>query len=201
MKRNYSFYYQRFQTWSNQSQVRASGLATLSFFTVAFFLVLAILPTFKTIAGLRKEIEDSQNINAQLAKKIQALKTAEVNYSQNLNKLELVNRVLPEKEEFERLAWQTQWLAKNHNLELINGSFGEFNLIGQEPEGLKTIPIELTINGNYLQIKNWINSMVKIDRLITVESLNLTSKGVKSGGKVNANIKFSAYYLPEEPTK
>lgn len=199
MKPNYHNYYKRFDVFLKKPTTRISGLISLTIFTVAFFLVMAILPTLKTIASLQKEIDDSQAINSQLYKKTQALQTAEINYTKIVNDLGLINNILPEKEVFEKLSWQIQWLAKQRGVEVTSGTFEGFKLIGQQESGIKGLGIELTVNGGYPQIKDWLNSLTNIDRLITIQSVSLGIKNLKmskESAKITATIKLTAYYLP-----
>jgi len=200
MKPTYANYYKRFQQLSRKPEAKISGLISLTIFAVAFFGLFAILPTFKTIAQLSKEIEDAEIVNGKLAKKILALDTAEQSYGQILEKLETVEAVLPEKAEFERLAWQLHWLASDKGLEVSGGNFGEFEVIEQKPgasDELKELAVEFTVRGNYGQIKNFIKELLRIDRLITVNEAVISSKRLRGdSGGVSANLRFTAYYLP-----
>lgn len=187
--RNYDRYYQQIRVWGRQPKVRVSGLISLTIFTVAFFLNMAILPTFKTVAGLKKEIKDQQEVEAKLTKKMVGLKTAEVNYAKVVNDLKLINQVLPEKEEFERLAWQIQWLANQQGLEINIGSFGEFNLVGEANKSDQTeLSMELTIKGSYQQIRAFLQNLTNIDRLITIKEISFN--------KQTASLKLAGFYLP-----
>ena len=195
--RNYDRYYQQLRVWGRQPKIKISGLITLTIFTVAFFLSMAILPTFKTIAGLKKEISDQQEVEAKLTKKAAGLKTAEVNYAKVINDLKLINQVLPEKEELERLAWQIQWLANQQGLTISTVSFGEFNLVGQAAKpGQTELSAELTITGNYQQIRNFLQGLTKIDRLITINEVSFNKQNLQTGGELTASLSLAGFYLP-----
>ncbi len=200
MKPTYANYYKRFQQLSKRPEAKISGLISLTIFAVAFFGLFAILPTFKTIAQLSKEIEDAETVNSKLAKKILALDTAEQSYGQILEKLETVEAVLPEKAGFERLAWQLHWLANDKDLEVSGGNFGEFEIIEQTAaasDELKELAVEFTIRGSYGQIKDFIKELTRMDRLITVNEVVIGSKRLKSdSGGISANLRLTAYYLP-----
>lgn len=200
MKTSYANYYKRFQQLSKKPEAKVSGLISLTIFTVAFFGIFALLPTFKTIAQLSREIEDAEAINGKLTKKILALDAAEGLYTQIVDELPVVNEVLPEKSEFERLAWQLHWLADDKGLELSSGNFGEFMITEEKTnqgENLLELPVELTVNGSYGQIKEFLGSIDKIDRLMAVKEAAINAKRFKSElGKITANLKLTAYYLP-----
>jgi type IV pilus assembly protein PilO len=200
MKINYANYYRRFQQLSRQPQAKVSGLISLTIFTVAFFGIFAILPTFKTVAQLSREIEDTETTNAKLTKKIQNLSKAEESYTQTLDELAVVSEVLPESAEFERLAWQLYWLAYDKNLELSSGNFGEFTITEEKTsqgEKLLALPVELTVNGSYGQIKEFLRDLARIDRLMATEEVSINKKKFKNEvGKITASLKLTAYYLP-----
>ncbi|MCX6816979.1 MAG: type 4a pilus biogenesis protein PilO [Candidatus Beckwithbacteria bacterium] len=192
---------QDYLRWAQQPIVRISGLISLTFFTVAFFGIFAIMPTFKTIAKLNKEIEDSQIIDSQLYKKTVSLQAAQTNYDKVINDLGLVNRVMPEREEFETLSWQIAWLASQKGVELTSGTFNTFNLVGPSETGLQTLEIDLTVSGPYLNIKDYFVSLTGFDRLITISDVNFGSKNsnnLKNNLNLTANLKLTAYWLPKE---
>lgn len=195
--RNYDRYYQQLKILGQQPKIRISGLVTLTIFTVAFFLSMAILPTFKTIAGLKKEIKDQQEVEATLSKKMLGLQAAEVNYAKVINDLKLINQLLPEKEEFERLAWQIQWLANQKGVEINTGSFGEFNLAGQaDSPDQAELAVDLTIKGSYQQIRAFLQGLTKIDRLITINEVSFNKQNLQTGGDLTASLSLAGFYLP-----
>lgn len=201
IKPTYNRYYRRFYSWGRQPYARMSGLAALTIFTVAFFCFFAILPTFKTIAQLKKQIQDYQTINNQLAKKAQALNTAQANYEKIIDQLTLLSRVLPSTESFETLSWQISWLANQTGVELTNGSFGSFPLKGSAGSELSEIAIDLNLNAGYLATKNFIDQITQLDRLITIQNISLGNKNsssLKSGNQLNTTLKLTAAYLPQK---
>lgn len=201
MKPTYRNYYKRFDSFIKRPAAKVSGLISLTIFTVVFFLIMAILPTLKTVSALKKEIKDNQEVSNQLYKKTLALQTAESNYAKIINDLDLINRVLPEKEEFDRLSWQIQWLAKQKGVEIVSGDFDGFKLIGLEKTGIKSLEIDITITGSYLQIKDWLTSLTQLDRLIIVQNISMGAKNLKiskDAAKITATIKLTTYYLPTE---
>ncbi len=198
LKQNYLTSVRKYKQFSQRPSSKVSGLVSLTVFMVAFFSLFAILPTFKTIGALRKEVEDIELINQKLTRKIQALNKAEEVYGQQANNLQLISLVLPERAEFERLAWQIEWLALDKGVRLDSGSYNEFPLIDDEMiEELQSIEIELTVSGDYLRIKEFVKALSKIDRLIAISSINISNKKLKQGaGTISTSIKLSASYLP-----
>ena len=199
---NQASYYRRIKEFSKRPEAKISGLISLTIFTVAFFGAFAIMPTFKTIAQLNKEIQDATTINNQLAKKIFVLESAQDLYSQQIGNLTIIDKILPAQVNFERLAWQLSWLIKEKNLELVNTNYDEFLIVGTseiKESGPQFIPVEITVKGSFSQIKELTAELLKFDRLITVQQATITSKKNKNDdNKIIANFKLAAYWLPEK---
>jgi Tfp pilus assembly protein PilO len=198
LKQDYLRSVQRFKQFGQKPESKVSGLISLTIFTVAFFGLFAIMPTFKTIASLKREVKDIEQINQKLSLKIQALNKAEDIYGQQINNLPLVNSILPEMAEFERFAWQVEWLALNKGVQFESGSFNKFPLVNKETvEGLQSIETELTIMGNYLNTKDFLKALGQMDRLVSISNLTISSKKIKqSAGLISTSIKLSASYFP-----
>jgi len=185
---SYFQYYNRLKLTFDRPAAKVSSLAILTIFTVIFFILFAIMPTFKTIASLRREIADAKTVEVKLRQKIQTLDQAETLFGQvspGLNRLDLV---LPPGPDFERLAWQFYWLAGQNQLTLVSGTFNEFQA--------DFVPVDLSLTGSYPNIKKFVDGLNRLDRLIEVDELTISGKAVRSGsGTLNANLKLKAFYL------
>ena len=205
MRRNYDNYYKRFQQLSKKPVVKVSGLISLTIFTVAFFGMFAILPTFKTIVKLNRDIEDSEVINGKLAKKILSLEKAEEVFAENTNNIKKINQILPEEVMFERLAWQIAFIANKNQISITSEGFGKFDLLESslitttsttDEKGELELIVELAVAGDYLQIKEFLEDLTNIDRLIAIGDVTITSKQSRNQtGLIVANIKLKAHYL------
>ena len=185
---SYHQYYSRLKMVIERPTTKVSGLGILTVFTVVGFTIFAILPTFKTIASLKREIEDAKTVEAKLQQKIHSLTQAEDLYAQAAANVSVLNQALPAEPEFERLAWQLQWLAGQDGVTIINGSFSEFQT--------DFIPVSLGIRGSYLAIKAFVADLNRLDRLIAVEEITISSKNVRQSGEgLTANLKLKAFYL------
>lgn len=199
-RKSYEQYFAKMSQLLDRSSSRASGLVSLTIFTVVFFVIFAIIPTFKTIASLTKEIKDAKTTEAKLVQKIHSLEQAETLYNQILPQLDRINQVLPGEPEFEPLAWQLYWLANRNSVTFTSGGFGEFVFRGpiEKSKDTNSVAVNLSVQGSFNDIKSFLSDLDKLDRLAKVEEINLSNKGVKSvsQGQLHANIKLAAYYLP-----
>jgi Tfp pilus assembly protein PilO len=198
---DYRTYYNRVQQLAQQPRMRVSGLVSLTLFAVAFFGLFAILPTFKTISALKKEIKESEEMEIGLQKKIAAMDEAQRVYLQIIDEIKIIEKVIPNGVEFERLAWQVQWTANSNQVEIVSGGFGEFPVKGSDnknKEESQAIEINMIVAGSYTNIRAFLKNLTQIDRLIVADLVSINSKSAqKQPGTINANIKAKAYYLPE----
>lgn len=201
-KADYQSYYRRLKEYSKRPEAKISGLISLTIFTVAFFGVFAIMPTMKTIAKLNKDIKDAETVNNQLAKKVFSLEKAQDLYVQQVETMPLVNKVLPDQVDFERLAWQLNWLVKEKNLTLVTSNFEEFLVVGTQQTKDKLpqpFQLDITVRGDYSQIKDFAGALLTFDRLLTVKQATITSKKSKNtDNKILANFKLTAYWQPAQ---
>jgi len=200
LRQNYGDYYRRLQLITRRPEVKVSGLVSLTIFAIVFFSLLAILPTIKTIIALKKEIGEIESVNKQMQKKIMSLDKAQNIYMQIASDIVFVNEVLPDKINFEKLAWQIHWLASENGIKIISENFDGFpikNDIEKEVKELKEVAIGLTINGKYENIRYFLRQLTRINRLISIEELTVNKKRLSQNlNTVNANISAKAYYLP-----
>lgn len=184
----YYQYYSRLKMALDRPATKVSSLATLTIFTVIGFISFAILPTFKTIASLQREIADGKTVEAKLQQKIYSLNQAETLFGKISPGLDSLNLVLPPEPELERLAWQLHYLANSRQLTIASGSFDEAEA--------DFIPVTLTLTGGYPALKAFILDLNRIDRLIEVTEINIAGKSVRSGNNpLTANLKLKAFYL------
>lgn len=149
----------------------------LSIFTVAFFGFFAIRPTLVTIGGLLKEIKDKREIVAEMDQKIDDLNQAQTNYNQIRDDLYLVEESLPLDPDLPILIKQLESLARLSSVVIESVRFEKTNLQGEiEIEEGQAVGFSITVMGSYENLKEFLNSIDTLRRIISVESFGFTSK-------------------------
>lgn len=209
----YKQYYFKLQSLSGQPIARASFTLVASLLTAAFFGIFAIKPTLGTIARLTKEIEDRQKVEKQLETKLKALKQIESAYEAIKPQLPLIDAALPKTPEFERLEREIEFLAWEHGVILSSGSFSGFPLVERSSDEnqkdkdsdsdipAKVININLTVAGDYSNLKQFITGLETLDRVILVKSLNFSEKTKLKGAKLQISLNSQAFYKPQAINK
>lgn len=198
--RRYRKYHRNLQMFYRKPPVRDVTFLVLSLLTAAFFSFFAIKPSFKTIGGLIKEIEDKRMASEKLAQKINALSVAQGEYALIQSDLPKVYNVLPKKADFPKLAKQIEYLTGENNSSITALQIQGTRLFGEEKKKLSPLEFNLNITGEYKDLKKFLGDLESLDRIITVDGLTFSKKKRKKEAEAKFSlfltIKAKGYYLP-----
>ncbi len=187
-------YYTMLDPLVRKPKVQAYSFLVLSLFTSAFFLFFAVRPTINTIINLRKQIEDSTNVNSKLTEKINALAQIQAQYEVIKPDLPLLAQAMPERADVVGLVQQIEKITTDNQAALTAMQFSEANLVGEGTgkDTQNSIPVtfQVSAGGDYSRLLALLNSISKLPRLVSVDSLNINS-GTASPA---ATIRLKAYY-------
>ena len=191
---------------------RAYTTTILSFLVISLFLWYAIRPTVQTILELRREIRDDTDVNQQMESKISSLVEAQAVYQDSSNRLPLLPQALPKNPEMVALLLSLQNIAASANA-TISGV--EVNAVPLEiseatgpgkplPTDVVSNPVTISVEGKYADIKNFLDSLMNMRRIVTVKDYSIIQIGDNNGAQA-ANpplrlvIRLLANYYPEAP--
>lgn len=170
----------------------------LSILTIAFFSFFAIRPTLVTISGLLKEIKDKNEIVDQMDRKISNLTKAQTNLNLLENRLYLVDQSLPEDPALSTLIKQLESLARLSSINFESVRYSKTNLQGEaEREESQEVNFSITLSGDYSNLKQFLNSLDTLRRIILVESFAFKSKKEGETQSLGLVISAKAYYLKQ----
>lgn len=180
-----------------QKRVRVYTEVVLSFVTISFFLFFAIKPTATTITGLLKTIKDQKLVSQKLEEKISALSQAEKNFTANEDDLPLVSQTLPSDPAISILIKEIEALAYRSGIAIQAIQFSQMPLVTQaKEEKEKTISFTLSANGDYQNLKSFLNALDSLRRIILIDSFGFRS-GRTEKDSLSLSLTANAYYLPE----
>ncbi len=187
-------YYTMLDPLIRKPKVQAYSFLVLSLFTSAFFLFFAVRPTINTIINLRKQIEDSTSVDSKLTEKINALAQIQAQYEVIKPDLPLLAQAMPERADVVGLVQQIEKITTDNQAALTAMQFSEANLVGEGTgkDTQNSIPVtfQVSAGGDYSRLLALLNSISKLPRLVSVDSLNINS-GTASPA---ATIRLKAYY-------
>ena len=161
-----------------QKKARVYTEIVLSVITVIFFVVFAIRPTFVTITGLLKEIKDKKVVTAGFE-----------------NKIYLIDEALPKKSDLADLVNGIEQMVAQSGLTEISLTFDKTVIKGEENmNGLREIDLSLTVSGDYLNMKNLLQQLTNLRRVISLGEINFqTPKSAED--QLTLTINGKSYYF------
>lgn len=172
---------------------------TITVFTVSFFLIVAIRPTLITIAKLQREIKDKETASLQLQQKIDSLVVAQAEMVENLDLIEGINQMIPDMIDYDITAEIIEEIALSSGVGINSLSFKN---IGQ-PYQIKnkagkasflTIPFNLSVSGDYANLKRLLALMQNSRRLPLVNRSVFTTVLADNGNQLNLSLVGSFLY-------
>lgn len=173
----------------------------LSISAVIFFAVFAIRPTLTTMADLVKEIEDKTKLNQDLQKKIAALGTVQASYVQVQSRLPLLDEAIPTSPKLIEGIKILEKVASEKRLIITNISVGELpaeipTTVTEKSER-KFVPVSITITGEYTQIRDYIESILGLRRVMIVDTIIFSKNDQRGQERLNATITIGLPYFDE----
>lgn len=150
-----------------KKNIQAYALLTLSLLTISFFIVTAIRPTLRTIAGLVAELNEKKEIEKQLESKINNLSLARANYENAQQDLSFLDQALPVETEFTLLLMQIEDLAKENKVSLEGESFPKVHLLFKNET---QIQFKLLANASYQDLQNFATALENYRRVTVLNS-------------------------------
>jgi len=190
--------------------VQSTLSVVLSLFVVAIFILFAIKPTFVTIVKLQKSIEDSAKTLQTLTTKVAALERASTNLESLKPFLPMIEASIPSKEAgYATLTSSVELIAYQSGVALTTTTLGETLLYSRiftpftpsKGESVIALPFTARVVGSYGAISQFLQSLMKMDRIVHIESLTYAREGnVRSTTESATSLTISgeAYYLADQ---
>lgn len=198
-------YYQKLQPMMKKPKMRASTTAVFSFLAISLFAWYAIRPTAQTIIYLRREIQDKTILNEQMENKITALIEAQEKYESIENRLPVLKQALPGNPDAIILARQLRNLASISGASISAIQIPSLPILGQEAtpgakqvqsKALENFPINITLSGPYSALKLFIDGLLTLRRITSIESISFKPGASKTliGEDLQLSLKLTSYY-------
>ena len=210
----YKRYYQSIEPEFQKPMPRAYTAIIFSFLVVSLFGWYAIRPTMQTIFTLKREIVDKTDIGKKMEDKISALIEAQAAYQDIEPNVPVIDQALPVTSDAVRAARQLQALATDTHVELTRMSISSVPLASDTgpaaqqktpPDKLTDFPVFLTVGGAYPDVKNFIQGLLDLRRIIQIDSMVFTpirtadvvasGSATPTGTQIKLDLKLKLFYL------
>ena len=179
-------------------QVKNYTTLLLTLVAIIVFSLFAISPTINTIVELRKTLADSQFADNALEEKLAALESLQNQYDSLDDRIERVSATIPTSPEVPLLLAKVQTLARDAGLSIVKLETLQVELtksgaVGSEPD---SFVFSITVSGSYDQVRQFLDSLPRLDRLVSVDAITL-NRSLSTSGQVTGTIRARAYFHPE----
>ncbi|MBI2028979.1 type 4a pilus biogenesis protein PilO [Candidatus Gottesmanbacteria bacterium] len=211
-KQNYKTYVTRYRKYYAQNVVpfikskhaTAYSMIILSLFTISFFGMFAIRPTLTTITELKRQIDDSKQLNEALQNKINQVIAAQEQYQLIKDFVPAINNALPNRPELASLLRDIENIASEKGATLSAIQVNSITYLPQSTQSgsLQTVAeneqpiiIDMTIklNGTYEQTSAFLQKLLSIRRTVTAQTMELAASSEEAS--LNLVLKLNGYYL------
>lgn len=178
--------------------VQEYGPLIFSLIMVSFFSIFALRPTLTTIASLQKAIETQNQTYDQIVQKIETIKTAKNNYlALSPSSRDQVERLVPNDTALPALIEELRGLARTYDASISGLQFESLDLDGKPEKLVKTpaqkeILFTMTLRGNYTSLTQFIDSLTKINRVISIDSVSMRTA---TDGSLAISLNGRAHYF------
>lgn len=181
--------------------------AGLSLVTILIFTLFALRPTLITIAALVREIRTKEETIKKMDEKIANLDAAEIIFTQEEQKINIVRSAVPKGPEPESFLRQLEGLSQTTNASVLGVSFGEVTLLGQEPakktkdelkalpEGASALTFSVSVIGDYSALSKFLADIENLRRPINIDAAGINSSQTPQGTTLTLVISARTPYI------
>ncbi len=177
------------ETW-NYIQV------SLTLFTIAFFVLVAIRPAITTIAGLVGEIKKKEVLTRQMMVKINSLVEAQSNYALMQAEIDVLDSCLPLEFDIARANAQIYGLAGETGMTVKGLNVPELKFFKRSREGekggLEEMGLNLSLSGDYEKLTPFLAGVNSLRRL--TDFTGYTIAVPEEGGQLKLGISGKLLY-------
>lgn len=198
MQPKFSRYYTYIKPLTKNKFVRSYATTIFNLIAIAIFGFYAIRPTVVTILSLQKSITEQEMILQSVVSKRNSLATGKANYegldSEVKSKMQNLVPIQPDLPVISAILGSlgTQYEATVAGIQFQPVTLEPINLTPNKDAAILEAELSFSIQGTYSQLMGILDSIKKIERLISVKSVSLNRL---DGGTILMVVNAKAYYL------
>lgn len=165
-----------------------------------FLALFAIRPTLTTMSQLSKEIKEKKELNTKLEKKTAALATAQALYYASQDKLSLLDQAIPNQstlvpdiKTIEKMAGENSLVISSMTLQSFPDT-GTSSSSGKLKGENKSLPLSLTVEGDYPSIRSFVDQLISNRRLFLVSNIVFSVKKQRQSQALSASFTIETPY-------
>lgn len=167
-----------------------------TFFLIATFLFLAIMPTATAISSLVGEIKSKEVLSVSMSSKISDIMQAQESFSQIQEDYSIIESSYPSLPKFNESASVISYISKESSTPIKQLRF-QLNNKDDQTSSSDAFAVNLTTLGTYKSILNSIEGLSSARRLVNIKSVQISQidENKINGNQLNLTINADLYYL------
>lgn len=176
---------------------------SIIFIAAVLILIFYTLPQYQLLQERRAEIAAKESKAKELELIIKKTEQLKGQISERQKDIQLVDRILPSSSELplfiasiERLAGNNGLILESFGITAVDSKDGQprFDAFSV-PKEFNTLPLQVTVSGNYNSFKNFLLDLEGSARLIDVDNISFSSSATEeSAGQLTFSVSFKTFY-------
>ncbi len=186
----------------NKPVTKVSLELIFSLLAIIFFTIFAIQPTLETIANLIQEIEEKEQLDEQLQRKIASLSTAQEEYQRLASKIQFLDQAIPSQPQLiyslkiiERAATENNVVIELVRLPEVPEE-KEFAAIANSLDRLD-VYLSVRILGDYPSMRDFVNKLQGYRRTFVVEEVSFSVEDRVDTRQLGSTLSIRMPYFGE----
>ncbi len=158
---------------------------------IGIWYVFGFSAQSKDISAARGREETARETNDQLVLRISQLKVARKGVPKLTATLERLRRAVPEDANLAEFILQANDIAEESGVDWLNIAPSQ-PAVSETPDLPAKIALNITIDGGYFQVLDYLNRLAELPRIVVVDSLSLTPGEAEASGAPRMSAVLSA---------
>ena len=201
---NYRSYYDTFKVLYQKPVAQTSTALIMTLITITFFGMAAIRPTLGTISKLQAELKEKKVIDEQIRAKLSSLAKIQSEYLENKATLGVFDQAISKNHGVTDLLVRLEYIAAENNTPISSMRLAELTTLGpidehiREGEVFPSYTIDLSVLGEYTELVNLLDKMVKLDRYTKIETISFSQPNLdEEENLINLGVRLRVYWSGE----
>lgn len=173
----------------------------LTFIVAVLLIVFAIVPTFRTVTDINKEIKEKERISDALGLKIKALNELDSQYNSNKETFKDISLIFPTSQNFSLFLANIDAIVTRNNFVLTSVGFSEDKKSKGDSYDLKTTvmapyTVRLSVKGSKIGLVSFLKDLESLPMYPVVESISF-SNDVDEQGNTAFSLSLRVYHVDD----
>ncbi len=171
----------------------------LTYIVTILLIVFAVVPTFKTVQNIEKEIKKKEQVSAALKDKLNALTSLDGQYNNNKETFNDLTLIFPTSQNFSLLLANMDAIVTRQSFVLRNIGFSDYKKSKYDETELKVLALKpysvrLSVTGSRINLINFLKELEALPMYPVIEGISYSSE-VDDKGNTDYSLSLRVYLI------